>query len=65
MSYTATQVANWIIDKANNISRRAGFDLNGYVDHEIESIAPKDKKEDTTNTSPTPDKPIIKITRDE
>lgn len=54
-----------IIDKANNISRRAGFDLNGYIDHEIESIAPKDKKEDTTNTSPAPDKPIIKITRDE
>lgn len=54
-----------IIDKANNISKKAGFDLNGYVDHEIESITPKDKKEDTTNTSPAPDKPIIKITRDE
>lgn len=53
-----------IIDKANNISRRAGFDLNGYVDHEIESIAPKDKKENTP-TSNAPDKPIIKITRDE
>ena len=53
-----------IIDKANNISRRAGFDLNGYVDHEIESIAPKDKKENTPTTN-APDKPIIKITRDE
>ena len=53
-----------IIDKTNNISRRAGFDLNGYVDHEIESIAPKDKKENTPTTN-APDKPIIKITRDE
>lgn len=49
-----------IIDKANNISKKAGFDLNGYVDHEIESIAPK---ENTSNTN-APDKPIINISRD-
>ena len=49
-----------IIDKANNISRKAGFDLNGYVNHEIESIAPK---ENTSNTN-APDKPVINITRD-